>query len=45
MPLEDLLRTMAELGYATEDIASRTQALTKLISNADGVTSLEDVEA
>jgi len=34
MPMDALLRRMAELGYTIEGIKNKTQALTRLIDNA-----------
>ncbi len=34
MPMDALLRRMAELGYTIEGIRSKTQDLTRLIDNA-----------
>lgn len=34
MPMDTLLRRMAELGYAVDNIKNKTQALTRFIDNA-----------
>jgi hypothetical protein len=44
MPMDALLRRMAELGYAIEGIKNKTQALTRFIDNAVEVSDGELTE-
>ena len=44
MPMDTLLRRMAELGYAIKGIKNKTQALTRFIDNAIEVADGELTE-